>query len=77
MPKLPRRLPYEALVLVALALGSCSGSGKRLWAHDEIEDIAGGIAADAINDSDKVRDLTARVEALESEMADAKTRLRM
>jgi len=63
--KMPKRLPYELAILAALLLGSCSGDGPRVYTHDEIEDIASDVAADSINDSEKVKDLEARVDEIE------------
>ena len=58
----------EIAVVAALLLGSCSGDGKRLYSHDEIEDIASDVASDAIADSEKVRELERRIEALEQRL---------
>ena len=68
--KLPKRLPYELVVIAGLLLGSCSGDGPRLRSHDEIEDIASDVAYDAIADSD-------RINALESRIAEMESRLNM
>lgn len=55
----------EICVLAILLLGSCSGDGKRLYSHDEIEDIASDVAYHAIVDSDKTRELESRIETIE------------
>lgn len=65
MGKLTLHARIEITLAAALLLGSCSGDGQRLYSHDEIEDIASDVAYDAIEDSDKVRELEGRIEALE------------
>ena len=58
----------EICLAAMLLLGSCSGDGKRLYSHDEIEDIASDVAYDAIVDSDKTRELESRIEAIEQSL---------
>ena len=62
---LPNRLPFEALIAAALALGSCS-EGAKLVTHDEAVDIAD----DAVDGSARLRDLEGRVEALEAKLGE-------
>jgi hypothetical protein len=66
--KLPKRLPYELVIVAGLLLGSCSGDGPRLRSHDEIEDIASDVAYDAIADSERIGALEGRIEELEQRL---------
>ena len=65
---MPKRLPYEILMLGALALGSCSGDGPALRSHDDIEAIASDVATDAIADSSRISDPESRIEDIESKL---------
>jgi hypothetical protein len=67
MPRLSKRLPYELLIVGALALGSCSEGGRYIT-RDQAIDIAGDTVGDAIPDDDTVRDLKTRVEAIEERL---------
>ena len=58
----------EICVATMRLLGRCSGDGKRLYSHDEIEDIASDVAYDAIVDSDKTRELESRIDAIEQRL---------
>jgi hypothetical protein len=58
MPKLPKRLRYELLILAALALGSCD---QHIPKSERIE-IADVNARNALA---AIRELEARVEVLE------------
>lgn len=62
MPKLPKRLPYEMLILAVLTLGSCA---KPEW-EDRL-DVADVNARNAI----------ARVDALESRVEEIESKLNM
>ena len=68
MPKLPKRLCYEAAIAAALLLGSCSNRVFNDAQTDAISEIADASAEAAISDSDKVKDLTDRVEAIEDKL---------
>lgn len=66
--QLTQHVRIETCLAAMLLLGSCSGDGKRLYSHDEIEDIASDVAYDAIVDSDKTRELESRIEAIEQRL---------
>lgn len=40
MPNLPKRLPYEFLIIGALMLGSCEGPSLTEHQREEVSDIA-------------------------------------
>ena len=65
---MPKRLPYEILILAALALSSCSGDGKALRTHDEIEDIADAAAASALEDSPRLATIESRLDEIEGRL---------
>jgi hypothetical protein len=60
MPKLPKRLPYEFLIVAALALSSCS---RPAW-EDKL-DVADVNARNAI---DRINALESRVDEIESKL---------
>lgn len=64
MIKLPKRLPYEILVLAALALGSCDGPGLSEKQREEVSDIASG----EVGDSDALVSVRSRLEAIEQRL---------
>ncbi len=66
--KIPNRLPYELIIVAGLLLGSCSGDGKALRTHDEIEKIADDVAANAIADSTRISDLEGRISDIEDRL---------
>jgi hypothetical protein len=63
--RLNQHARIEIGIVMVVILGSCSGDGKRLYSHDEIEDIASDVAYDAVVDSDKTREIEGRIEAIE------------
>lgn len=64
---MPKRLPYEILLIGALALGSCGDSAFRRYNAGEADrlDVADVNARNAIA---RVADLESRVEELESKL---------
>lgn len=66
--RIPKRLPYEMIIVAGLLLGSCSGDGKALRSHDEIEEIADDVAIDAIADSTRIDELESRIAEIEGRL---------
>jgi hypothetical protein len=64
MIKLPKRLPYEFLLLAALAVSSCDGPGLTEKQRDEVSDIANA----EVGDSEAVVSLRDRVQAIEDKL---------
>ena len=64
MTKLPKRLPYEILVLAALALGSCDGPGLSEKQREEVSDIA----SSEVGDSDALVSVRSRLDAIEQRL---------
>jgi hypothetical protein len=64
MPKLPKRLPYEILILGALAVSSCDGPALTEKQRDEVSDIANA----EVGDSEAVVSLRDRVQAIEDKL---------
>lgn len=62
--KLPKRLPYEILIVACLLLGSCDGPGLSQKQRDEVSDIA----SDEVGDSDAMVALRDRVQAIEDKL---------
>ncbi|MBB5714788.1 hypothetical protein [Sphingomonas aerophila] len=64
MPKLPRRLPYEAIILAGLLLGSCEDrlSPKRIAEQADVADV-------------NARNALARVSELESRVSEIERKL--
>ena len=60
-----RQLQIAILFMMATTLAACE---KKVWSEDEIADIAGDAAGDAIADSEKVADLESRVSELERKL---------
>ncbi|MBA4752792.1 MAG: hypothetical protein H2055_11275 [Sphingopyxis sp.] len=62
--KLPKRLPYEMMIIVGLLLGSCGDSATRRFTEGDYDriDIADTNARNAIY---RVNELEGRVEELE------------
>lgn len=58
----------ELGLAAALLLGSCAGPALSEKQREEVSDIASDEIADGINDSAKVSELEARVEALEQKL---------
>lgn len=63
MPKLPKRLPYEMLILAALALGSCDYHSSA-----ETYDLADVANANARNALSKIDALESRVDEIEGKL---------
>lgn len=58
----------ELAAFAILLLGSCSGPGLSEKQKDEVGDIAGDVAGDVISDSDKVREIESRLDAIEQRL---------
>lgn len=66
--RLPKRLPYEVLIIAALLLGSCGQNASRRFTegdHDKL-DVADVNARNAIY---RVNELESRVEELERRLS--------
>ena len=59
----------------ALALASCGGPSLTDEQRDEVADVADAVASDAINDSDRVRELTGQIEELNDKVSDLESEL--
>jgi polyhydroxyalkanoate synthesis regulator phasin len=66
---------WIAVVLIAILIGSCSQQKFSDKQRDEISDIAADVADASVNESAKVAELQSRVDNLESEIEDLKSRL--
>lgn len=58
----------EIAAAAILLLGSCSGHSLSDKQRDEVGDIAGDVAGDVIADSDKVREIEGRLDAIEQRL---------
>ena len=58
----------EIAAAAVLLLGSCSGPSLSDKQRDEVGDIAGDVAGDVIADSDKVREIEGRLNAIEARL---------
>jgi polyhydroxyalkanoate synthesis regulator phasin len=65
---MPKRLPYELVIIAALALGSCGGPKLSQNQREEVSDIAEAEALDAIPGSSKIQELEERIAALEEKL---------
>lgn len=64
----PKGVRFEYVIAAALALGSCAGPGLTDKQKDEVGDIAGDVATDAVGESDPFLELQGRVEAIEEKL---------
>lgn len=64
MKKLPQRLPYEILVLAALALGSCDGPGLSKKQREEVSELASA----EVGDSDALVPVRSQLDAIEQRL---------
>ncbi len=53
------------MIGVSLALAGCDGIALNDRQRDEVGDIAGDVAYDAVSEHEKIKELEARIEQLE------------